>query len=243
MYGTKKTPIREKIETTQYTIHRYDRREPVVWTDDYLQVVSIDPATDTYAFRVEKRWNNGFIELLAFSRVKFNRNLVDGNSNEMYLEISEFLDSFSHHYKDAHMFLIERQMVPNYKAIKVGEQTIAYFINHCKTSEKVPVIMEVNPALKGKMLGAPKGLNYTYIKKWAVEESERILRMRCDTKSLEILNQYRKNDDMCDTIAMIEAICKLLKYPLTIDMRNKTLEPPSRPKKSKRKIIRKISQV
>lgn len=212
----KKPSKREKLDTSPYTIMRYDNRPQAQWTDNYCQVVSIDPATDTYAFRIERRWSNGYIQPLAFERVKFTKELDENRNCLLYMEISQFLDRYLPLYQDCHFILVERQMVPNYRAIRVAQHTFSYFINVARSSTKTPTIIEVDPKLKGKLLDIPKGLNSNFTKKWGVEKSKELLRLRGDHYSITKMESYgAKQDDMADTVIQIEAVMKHFGMPVT----------------------------
>lgn len=223
----KKPSKRETQEKTKYTIHAYknpDRSTCInplsfLFTPPvkFYQVVSIDPATDNFAFRIERRWYNGFIEGVAFEKVKFCRNISDDGIMEMFPEIIMFLDKYKDFYRDTSLFIIERQMHINYNAIRVVHIVFGYYVTYILTSNdnQSRVLIEIDPKVKGNVLGAPKGCDKKTLKQWGIDEAKNLLRLRCDNPCINIINQHKKKDDLADTVIQIEAFFKLLGLPLT----------------------------
>jgi hypothetical protein len=80
----------------------------------------------------------------------------------------------------------------------------------------LPAIIEVDSRLKGKYLGAPKGLGDKQLKTWSVEKGRYLLTLRDDTFSLQVLDCFKnKQDDLCDTVCQIEALMAYWGLPLT----------------------------
>jgi hypothetical protein len=65
-----------------------------------------------------------------------------------------------------------------------------------------PLIAEVDPKLKSKILKAPKGVD---LKKWSVEEAVKILKGRDDDNSIKIIEKTKKKDDLADTVCQSQA--------------------------------------
>jgi hypothetical protein len=208
------------------------------WTQPYYMVVSIDPATDNFSFRIERRWKKsinpndpkhltlegksaipGQIETIELVKVKFNKLTDDMCVTPLYAEITSFLDQYKKWYNDTCIFLIERQMAINYKATRVSQHVISYYLSLLSSSSSYSVLLEISPKMKGKMLGAPKGLSKTQLKEWGVAIAINYLMARCDARGYQLLHIHNKKDDMADTIIQIEALFVILGFDLTVDIR------------------------
>jgi hypothetical protein len=204
-----KTESPDKTPYTVYYPHDVDPNERK-WTQNYYQIISIDPGRKNYALRIERRYNDGWIIPLVFNKVSVESIREDGQNKicDTYKVLTKFLDEYQNFYKESHFIIIERQLPQNYQATRISQHTISYFnIRLCNVG-LFPSIIEVDPKLKGKMLGAPKGINDKQLKSWAVEKARELLNIRQDQFSLEILDKFKKKqDDLSDTVCQIEAIC------------------------------------
>lgn len=211
----------ERPDKTSYTLY-YPHTilsERQKWDQPYIQLVSIDPARKNYALRIERRYFNGWIKTIVFIKVSIDsiKEENDITVNNTYQELTYFLDRYKEFYNNCHYIIIERQLPANYKATRIAQHTIAYFSIHLHNSVLLPYIVEINPKLKGKMLGAPKGLSDSQLKSWAVEKGHELFNIRKDNYSLEILKHFKnKQDDLCDTACQAEAFMILLGYLATV---------------------------
>jgi hypothetical protein len=121
--------------------------------------------------------------------------------------LTYFLDKYEKFYYDCHFMIIERQLPQNYKVALVAQHTISYFSIKLHNTILLPCFIEIDPKLKGKYLGAPKGINEHQLKTWAVEKGREILVARNDKFSLGVLDYFKnKQDDLCDVILQIEVL-------------------------------------
>jgi hypothetical protein len=202
----------ERPEKTPYTLY-YPHNTPIndrKWTNDYHQIVSIDPARKNYAFRIERRYFSGQITTVAFDKVHIESIIEDDKNTicDTYNVLTNFLNKFDKFYKNCHYIIVERQLPQNYKASRIAQHTLSYFFLKLKDSPLFPSIIEIDPKLKGKILGAPKNITDKQLKSWAIEKGTNLLNIRQDTYALTVLKQFKnKQDDLCDTICQIEAFC------------------------------------
>lgn len=182
------------------------------WTDNYIQVVSIDPAINNYAIRIEKRRHDGVIETIVFTKTKFTELESDGTHiiNDLYYKITKFLDKYKDLFLKSHYFIIERQLPLNYKAVRVSQHTISYFSLLIQDQPLLSSIIEINPKVKSILLEAPPKLTSKQLKVWSVEKATNILRDRGDDYALQLLSKEKKKDDLCDTVLQIEGFFKCL---------------------------------
>jgi len=130
--------------------------------------------------------------------------------------LTNFLDKYREFYDGCHFIIIERQLPQNYKATRIAQHTISYFSLFLANKPLLPAIVEISPQMKGKILGAPKGISDKQLKTWAVEEARRLLQIRQDDFSLAVLNKFAtKQDDLSDTICQAEALFIAWGYPAT----------------------------
>lgn len=179
------------------------------WTMDYLQFVSIDPARKNYALRIERRYQNGAIVPIVFDKTAIASSRQEGEIMicETFQNLTNFLNKYRSFYEDCHYIIIERQLPQNYQATRIAQHSISYFSLLLMDRPLLPAIIEVDPKLKGKILGAPKGINDKQLKTWAVETARKLLVLRNDTFSLQVLDHFgTKQDDLSDTVCQLEAL-------------------------------------
>ena len=181
------------------------------------QTVSIDPAPKNFAIRIEKRYRTGYIEPIYMETVNFSQY---GDASEstgttvidprMIAAISHYILSLFPIMKESRIIGIERQLAKNYKATRIYQHLLTLFTMIIPFFNYYCILIDISPKLKGKILGAPKGLNYNGLKKWGIEKSIELLTWRNDQWSLQLINHHRgrsetKGDDLADTVIQMEA--------------------------------------
>ena len=213
-FGQPKITKTNRPDSTPYTVY-YPHTIPQNnrnWTQDYVQYVSIDPAIKNYAFRIERRYHNGWITPVAFDKVNINEREVveDVTVIKTYENLTIFLEQFRELYNDCHYIIIERQLPHNYQMVRIQQHTISYFSILLHNKPLLPAIIDVCPKLKGQVLKAPKNITYNQLKQWTIQIGRQLLEERQDNYSLSVLEKYRnKQDDLCDTIIQAEALFRL----------------------------------
>ncbi len=225
----RKTPKTQQPYKSVYVGHNphtisLDRRK---WTDR-IRVISIDPGTTHYAIRVEERniRNNDLIKTLHFDKIGLKKDDQELSSDlvcPVYSFIGNYLDKYLDLFKTCHMVIIEKQLPVNYRAVRMSQHTITYFMIHLKNIEpNLPMIFEIKPQLKGRELGAPPNLNERGIKLWAIDKAIELLTDRGDSLGLQIMarkdpitGRKEKKDDLSDTVCQLEAFFSYLSWPLT----------------------------
>lgn len=214
----------ERPDVTPYTLNWCHSVpfEPVDWSKyEYIQTVSIDPARKHYGFRIERRYQNGIIVPIAFDKVVTEYKEEKGRMTISYTNkvVNFFLSQYNEYYDDCHIVYVERQLPQNYKVVRVMQQTLSFFESRLKDNRLLSHIYEVDPKLKGKILGAPKGLKEGALKSWSVQVGMSLLVKRQDAYSIWRLNTCKsKLDDLCDTICQAEAMAVELGLPLTSEV-------------------------
>lgn len=237
--------IKVKDEKEDYTCYYpYPCTRLPVISSDGLQTTSIDIAIKHFAIRIEKRFPNGSIELLYFNKIDFREpisatssatsststSIVATNKDDeseskgttkispaILNRITEFLTSLLPAYYNApeSVIGIERQMAINYKATRIFQHVLSFFMIHAPYFKNYCMIVDINPQLKGNILGAPRKLTYNELKTWSIDKAIEILRQRGDSISITILQTHRgktktKADDLADTVVQMEAWIRLV---------------------------------
>lgn len=185
--------------------------------DDGCQTVSIDPAPKNFAIRIEKRYRTGHIEPIYMDKIDFSQygdasettgtTLIDPR---MIWAITHYMNSLLPLMKESRIVAIERQLAKNYKATRIYQHLLTYFIMVMPSFTHYCILIDLSTKLKGRILHAPKGLNHNGMKKWGIEKAIEILTLRQDQWSLEKIRSHRgksqtKADDLADTVIQMEA--------------------------------------
>lgn len=183
--------------------------------DKDFTVMSVDPGIKNLALRVERRSQT--ISTLYFEKVNIKKDRVEGLMYEDFQFISDVLDKQRKLLEKCDLFVVERQLPQNYKAVRISQHIISYFICLVRSVKSNAVVLEINPKMKSKMLKAPPNLNENGVKKWSVEVGVQLLKDRRDKEGLKYLNTVKtKWDDLTDTILQVEAFCVNVRFPLTL---------------------------
>lgn len=218
-----KLNLPDKNEFTTYNPHSIDLNERK-WPE-VVKVISIDPGIRNLAIRVESRGINSNcypIKTLVFEKLRITEDdrRLEGNVDQLFFLLTNFLDKYRDIFKECHMLIIERQLPINYKAVRVSQHIISYFLFLFKNlMPALPLIYEVDPKLKGRQLGASKHLNERGIKQWSVDLGKELCAKRQDYDALKILQKNKaKSDDLCDVVVQIESFFVFQGWPLTTEV-------------------------
>jgi len=175
------------------------------------KIVSIDPGSKNYAIRISERNNRtGSMKSLYYSRWMLEDNIKNDRKIEIdrtFTSLYKLLNNIKDLIIKTDLMIIERQLPINYNSTRIMQDTISYFNNIYSGNEtgRYPTIVIVAPQLKGKMLGAPKGLPKAELKKWSVDVAYDFLEMDNDLWAINILNSEKKKDDLADVVTQLEA--------------------------------------
>lgn len=213
----------EQPEKTSYTIHD-PHSVPVTeralrWTQPYYQIVSIDPAATNLGLRIEKRHHNGLYEPLVFLRKDLKTIPMisdDDMTCYLYKALTMFLSQYLPFFRETHIFVIERQLPENYRAVRISQHIISFLTLHLADAPLLPIIYEVESRAKYTMLGAPSTLNNKTLKKvWGPEKAREILTEENDHQSLAAMDrEAKKVDDLADTVLLRRVIELILRLPI-----------------------------
>jgi hypothetical protein len=185
--------------------------------DEGCQCVSIDPAIKNFAIRIEKRYRTGYIETIQMVKVDFSKYGDVSESKgttavdpQIIAAATTVLNQLLPIMQESRIVGIERQMAINYKATRIFQHLLTYFLIMVSRFRHPCIIMDISPKLKGKMLKAPKGLVKNALKEWGIGVAIERLTWRNDQLGLKIIKDHKgksktKADDLADTIIQMEA--------------------------------------
>ena len=218
-------------EKNEYVIHDTTRisheiRNELWQNENEIFIISIDPGTVNLCIRVERRpalydeeANPNEIKTLFFNKYDLNKYFAnENNNNDTYVLLIDKLDEWIKEFLPiVHIVIIERQLPKNYKAVRISQCLIDYFIFRLKKSNKYPLIIELQPKVKSKELKAPKHLNDRGIKLWSIDEAMSLLKIRGDQYAIDCIESSPKSkkDDLADTVTQIEAFFSYMGWPVT----------------------------
>lgn len=186
-------------------------------SENYRQFVAIDPGVTNTGVYVEIIWNNGVEQYEGHELI----HPLPEKSN-VYPEIieagSRVIDELLPLLKKTHYIIIESQVDTNPTTTALGRHYISCCFEKLKDKGFRPRIIEINPDLKTKLLGAPPEIKTKYQrKKWCAEKALQILDERGESKIAESIFGRRKKgegknkkDDIGDGICMVRAFKKIL---------------------------------
>jgi len=185
--------------------------------DEGCQTVSIDIGYVNFAIRIETRYRTGYIKPIYFDKIDFSRiappselKKTTGTHPGVLSAILNLLRSLLPIMQESRIVGIERQLGLNYTASRIFQHVLTFFMLFAPTFKYPCIVMDIWSGLKGRMLGAPKGMKSYDLKQWAIEKAKELLDWRGDTDSIEIINRDRgrtktKGDDLADTVLQMEA--------------------------------------
>lgn len=224
----KKPPKSELPDKNEYTIHWIHSTAPVKpnWSMmPVINLVAADPGRSHFAIRMEQRNQLAHITPLVFAKMDLEKYATDPDtgSTTLYTELIKFLDRYRTQLYQSHLVMIERQLPINYRMVRLSQAILDYFIHLLKDAPHLPLIIEMAPNLKTRIMKAPNSMSEKQTKLWSETCGVLLLMARKDYQSLTIINQTSiekgkaaKINDLTDTVVMIEAIC------LWYDMLGKT---------------------
>jgi len=176
-----------------------------ICSSNYFLVLSIDIGIKNFAMSLESRRRDAVPLIIYCDRFDFrSAEKTTSLSGEIFENcLSAFNDLF-HILRMANLILIERQLATNYKASRLLQHVLTYFLTMMSVHESFnPIVVIVSPKMKGK-LGAGK-LSGHDLKKWSIEACLQLLdsRQDYDTKNIILGHKGRtktKADDICDAI-------------------------------------------
>lgn len=237
MFSRNPIPASQRPEKVPYICHHPHSTDTDVtkWTQNYHQIVSIDPSTKNLGFRIERRYIDGYVKMLVFERISFiptakerraqglapvdNPNRVEITPH-LYSNVTKFLSKYQEMYRDCHLIIIEQQLIQNYKAVRLSQHVLSYFLITLADAPLLPLIIEISSQEKFKTFGCPRSMSSDRDKKkWLIDRVLELSKYRGDMDSYNVIVKSKtKQDDFADTIAQIEAFYKHAGWPTILNV-------------------------
>lgn len=199
---------------TFYCLHDDNERR---WgVRDCLQWVGIDPGTENLGIRVEKRYPDGQVELVAMGKYRLGKDQERENviCRSIAVNVLQLFEMYEGHFKASHVIAIERQLPYNLPACRVAWFMIMRLTTILRNLPHRPILVEVDPKLKFSGLGCPKGITKPQQKIWIVDFMRKLYEIRGDTATLsEFRKASGKGDEIAEPGAIIETIAREMGFP------------------------------
>ena len=207
LHPSAEIPSRREVES---------RGQPNV-LESFIQIMSIDPGIRNCGLRIEQRrlLDNVLIDVKTVIMVRINFHEEDHleckNSGTVALDTSyytrstEILDKFLPYAIQCQYILIESQLPINYSMVRMSQHIITYLCIGVKNRGNRPLIIEIDPHLKSRLLNAPSKMKKPELKKWCRQKALEVLLARGDNVGHDAILKVGKGDDMGDTVCQCEA--------------------------------------
>lgn len=183
--------------------------------EKWIQVCSIDPGIKNFALRVERWHPNGKTEMIDFSHTDFtlpNDKIISkiGEENFYYINAINLIEEMCiESLQDCQYICIESQLSFAYDNVRISSHIICALCTFLRNKGNRPLILEIDPKLKSRLLGAPSMKNKNDLKKWSVNKACEFFAEEGDIISLEFMKELgksRKADDIGDAKCQLEAL-------------------------------------
>jgi hypothetical protein len=182
----------------------------------WIQVAAIDPAIKNLGIRVERWYPDNTIETIEYSHtdltIPFYKNNVSnlGQENFYYTNSCHILKDICKNYlEDCHYIVIESQLSFAYDNVRIQSHITCALCIFLKNIGNRPLIIEMDPKLKTRLLGAPPMKDKKQIKQWAIDKACEFFTEEGDMESLQFikdLSKIRKSDDIADAKCYLKAL-------------------------------------
>jgi len=216
----------------------------------WIQVAAIDPAIKNLGIRVERWYSDNTIETIEYSHtdltIPYDKKNVStiGQENFYYTNSCHLLKDICKKYlEDCHYIVIESQLSFAYDNVRIQSHITCALCIFLKDIGNRPIIIEMDPKLKTRLLGAPAMKDGKKIKQWAIEKACEFFTEEGDLESLQFIKdlaKLRKSDDIADAKCYLKALEILYEsgtLPKIHKRKNKIIFDEEEKKPHKNKII------
>jgi hypothetical protein len=184
---------------------------------NFITSTIIDPGIKNCAIRVAKySLQTGKSQTLMMQNFNFTRveaMASTGNyglETQYYPQVLTTLDPYLELFCQSQYIGIESQLPINYDLVRMGQHLISYFMIRVRDQGNRPLIIEIDPHLKSRMLNAPPRMKKPELKSWAHTMGIHFLRYSDEHSLADQLSQTTKGDDMGDIICYEKCLILLL---------------------------------
>lgn len=181
-----------------------------VSTGDDIIITIIDPglvncAIRTSIYNIIKRKSTTYLmKLINFTSKK------EGDTVHHYTNIFEFLEPFHDYFINSHYICIESQLPINYDLVRFSQHLLTYLMMITRDKGNRPLLIELDPRMKSRMLNAPSKMKKPQLKKWARDMGVYYLRCDDEPELADFLEKEKKGDDYGDVICYEKCVLLIL---------------------------------
>jgi hypothetical protein len=226
MYPRKSRPDKDSSDFTVYHPLPFVQYPPLGYQtgsipDEGTQAVSIDPGIVNFAIRIERRFQDGRVNMVWFDKINFDTEKSERDTSEsarvspiVIFNMTNYFLSLMPMLIESRIVAFEHQIEKYPKMLRVFQHWLTLFLNHIHLFKYPCTLVEVSAKLKTTMLGAPKKLDKNERKKWDIAKALELLEIRQDNRSIDIIKYHKgtsktKADDLADTVIQLEALILL----------------------------------
>jgi hypothetical protein len=202
-YNKKRQPTANK---PPYAIRNPHSKSPLV-PAKHINVVAIDPGIKNCAIRVASMdLKTRAITTQLQMVFDFTHSSLTADSKGIgldtahYTNIPKVLDKYVDFFRWSHYIVIESQLPINYDLTRMSSELMMYFTLRVRDEGYRPLIIEIDPHLKSRMLDAPPKMSKPQLKTWARNKAIEILKERGDNETAQMIMEVTKGDDHGDTV-------------------------------------------
>lgn len=155
-----------------------------------------------------------------FTHESLNNTKIDipgqavGADTSYYAGACKVLDEFMFQFQWCHYIVVESQLPINYDLVRMSQHIISYIMAGVKDKGLRPLIIEIDPHLKSRMLDAPPKMSKPQLKKWCRNKAIEILIARGDHATAQLIKEASKGDDHGDVVCYEEIWWMILRGAL-----------------------------
>lgn len=226
MYGRVKRFAKKEENAVKFVepflSYNFHTLKPIIPSQDKsIIVITIDPGIKHLALRIAKKNIDNTIETLFFRRADMytyeghNPKLMDSLDpnffTNYYNNTFKFLNSIKEALCDSHFIVFESQIIDNPDMVRISLFIVGILSSIIKDKGFRPLVIEFDPKLKSKLLGAPK-MTKNELKKWCIPIALQYCQEKSDPNRdlIEFLESKQKRDDIADTICMEKVLWILI---------------------------------
>ena len=175
--------------------------------DGLIIMTMIDPGIKNCAFRTSSYDpKTGISKTLLLKKLDFT------NSKEhYYVEMIVQMEEFKQYFINSHYIGIESQLPINYDLVRMGQHITTYLLTIVRNNGVRPLIVELDPHLKSRMLNAPAKMTKPQLKLWATTKGIELLKACGEFDVAAFVESQKKADDYGDVICYEKCMIIILR--------------------------------
>lgn len=142
---------------------------------------------------------------------------TSGMETQYYTAIFLAFEPYLQYFLNSQYICVESQLPINYDLVRMGQHITTYLMTVIRNKGCRPLIVELDPHTKTRMLNAPPKMTKPQIKAWCRLAAIHFLKVNGEPHIAEFLEKQRKGDDMGDVVCyekcmiliLLQGVCRL----------------------------------